>query len=218
MSRVLVVGAGPRLGGAIARRFGRDGYDIALIAEHEASVGRLAETLRGEGLQVSYAIADVMDQLSLAAAVSGFVESGGVDVAVHNVSVWRDATASELTAEDVLADVCAGAASLMTIVHAVAPAMSAAGGGTILATGSAAADTPSAGAPTLGVQKAALRALVQVIASDLAEHSVHCATITIYGVLGTPGFEPDRIADVYAQVAAEPKDAWRTVIPYHGSR
>jgi NAD(P)-dependent dehydrogenase (short-subunit alcohol dehydrogenase family) len=216
MRRLLVVGAGPRLGGAIARRFGRDGYEIALVSEDEATVGALTDALRADGLCASYTIADVTDDAALHSAVTGFVDSGGVEVAVHNVSVWRDATAQDLTAAQVLADVHAGTASLMTIVHALAPAMSAAGGGTILATGSAAADTPSAGAPTLGVQKAALRALVQGIAPDLADAGVHCATITIYGVLGTPGFEPERIAEVYAEVAAEPRGNWRTVIPYHG--
>jgi NAD(P)-dependent dehydrogenase (short-subunit alcohol dehydrogenase family) len=216
VSRLLVVGAGPRLGGAIARRFGRDGYGIALISEDESTVRALAEALRAEGLRADYAVADVTDDESLSAAVAGFADNGGVDVVVHNVSVWRDATALDLTADHVLADARAGAASLMTIVHAAVPSMVAAGGGTILATGSAAADTPSKGAPTLGVQKAALRALVQGIAPDLAEQGVHCATITIYGVLGTPGFEPERIAEVYAQVAAEPRDAWRTVVPYRG--
>jgi short-subunit dehydrogenase len=216
MSRLLVVGAGPRLGGAIARRFGRDGHDIALISEDELSVRGVTEALRAEGLRAECAIADVLDDSALRAAIMRFVDQGGVDVAVHNVSVWREATALSLTPPDVLADVHAGAASLMTVVQAVAPAMAAAGGGTILATGSAAADVPSAGAPTLGVQKAALRALVQGIAPDLAAEGVHCATITINGVLGTAGFDPNDIADVYAAVAAQPREAWQTVVPYNG--
>lgn len=211
MTRLLVVGAGPRLGGAFARRFGRDGYEIALISEDEASVSALAEALRSEGLAVEWALADVLDDTALRVAVEGF---GAIDVAVHNVSVWREVDGADLTADDLLIDLRAGAGCLLTIVQAVLPTMPA--GGTILATGSAAADSPSTGAPTLGVQKAALRALVQGIAPDLAERGIHCATVTINGVLGTPGFEPERIADVYAQVAAEPREQWRTVVPYNG--
>jgi NADP-dependent 3-hydroxy acid dehydrogenase YdfG len=211
VSRLLVVGAGPRLGGAFARRFARDGYDIALISEHEPSVVALAEALRSEGLSAEWALADVLDDAALRAAVERFAP---VDVVVHNVSVWREANGTELTADELLTDVRAGAACLLTIVQAVLPSMPV--GGTILATGSAAADSPSAGAPTLGVQKAALRALVQGIAPDLAERGIHCATVTINGVLGTSGFEPDRIADVYAEVAAEPREQWRTVVRYDG--
>jgi short-subunit dehydrogenase len=136
---------------------------------------------------------------------------------VHNVSLWRETSVLDLTPDQLLEDVRAGAACLLTIAQAVAPGMIAAGGGTIIATGSAAADAPSPGAPTLGVQKAALRSLIQAMALDLGPQAIHCATITINGLLGSsPAFEPDRIAEVYAEVAAEPREAWRTVVPYNG--
>lgn len=215
MSTLLVIGAGPRLGRAIARRFGREGYDVALISEDEASVAALGTTLQDEGIAVGWTVADVRDDAALRAAVTRFAEyTGGIDVVQHNVSIWRDATVLDLSADQLLDDVRAGAACLLTVAQAVAPGMRASGGGTILATGSAAADTPSAGAPTLGVQKAALRALVQAMALDLGPQGIHCATITINGLLGTPGFEPGRIADAFYAVATEPADAWRTVVPY----
>jgi NAD(P)-dependent dehydrogenase (short-subunit alcohol dehydrogenase family) len=222
MSRtVLIVGAGPRLGGAIARRFARDGYDVALVSEDEVSVSALGTALQAEGVTAGWTVADASDAPALRAAITRFADhTGGIDVAVHNVSVWREATALDLGPEDLLADLHAGAASLLTIAQAVAPGMLAAGRGTIIATGSAAADTPSGGAPTLGVQKAALRSLVQNMALDLAPQGIHIASVTIYGVLGSSEvFAPARIADVYAEVADEtagPRDAWRTVIPYPG--
>lgn len=213
MPTLLLAGAGPRLGGAIARRFARDGYDVALLSEHEGSVTALGEALQAEGITTGWAVADVGDSEALRAAVTRFGEhTGSVDVLVHNVSVWREASTLDLSPCDLLADVHAGAASLLTSARAAVPFMPS--GGAVIATGSAAADFPSPGAPTLGVQKAALRALVQAMAPDYAERGIHCATVTINGVLGTPGFEPERIADVYAEVAAEPRDSWRTVIPF----
>lgn len=219
MRTLLIVGAGPRLGGAIARRFGADGYDVALLSDNEAAVAALAESLQREGITTGWAVADVRDDVSVRAAVERFAaHTGGIDVAVHNVSVWRDASVLELSPQDLLADLHAGAAGLLTIAQAVVPGMLAADGGTIIATGSAAADTPSPGAPTLGVQKAALRAVIQAMALELGPRGIHCATITINGVLGSgPGFDPARIADVYAELAAEPRDAWRTVVPYDGT-
>jgi NAD(P)-dependent dehydrogenase (short-subunit alcohol dehydrogenase family) len=218
MSTLLIVGAGPRLGGAIARRFGRDGYDIALLSDDEASVAKLARNLQEEGITTGWAVAEVADAEATRAAIRRFAEhAGGIDVALHNVSVWRDASVLALTPDELFADVAAGAASLLTIAQAVAPGMIAAGGGTILATGSAAADSPSPGAPTLGVQKASLRSLIQAMALELAPQGIHCATITINGVLaeGT-AFDPARIADVYAEIVAEPRESWRTVVPYNG--
>ena len=213
MPTLLVIGAGPRLGGAIARRFARDGYDVALLSDDLEAVAALGEALQGEGITTGWAVADVADDAALRAAITRYGGyTGSLDVVVHNVSVWREVSTLELAPADLLADVRAGAAALLTIAQAAAPFMPS--GGTLLATGSAAADSPSKGAPTLGVQKAALRALVQAMAPDLAERGIHCATVTINGLLGTPGFEPERIADVYAAVAAEPRDAWRTVVPY----
>jgi NAD(P)-dependent dehydrogenase (short-subunit alcohol dehydrogenase family) len=217
VSTLLVVGAGPRLGGAIARRFGAAGYDVALLSDDEASVTGLGETLQGEGVTTGWAVADTRDDAAVQAAIGRFAEhTGGIDVVVHNVSVWRDASVLDLTTEQVLEDVHAGAASLFPIAQAVAPAMIAAGGGTILATGSAAADAPSPGAPTLALQKAALRAAVRVLALELGPQGVHCATVTINGVLGTPGFDPSSIADLYYEIAGEPPESWRTVVPYNG--
>ena len=217
MTTRLVVGAGPRLGGAIARRFGAAGYDVALLSDDEESVAALGTALQDEGITAGWAVADTRDDAAVRAAIGRFAaHTGGIDVALHNVSVWRDASVLELTTEQLLDDVHAGAGSLFTIAQAVAPAMIAAGGGTILATGSAAAEAPSAGAPTLGVQKAALRAVIRALALELGPQGVHCATVTINGVLGTPGFEPSAIADLYYELATEPRDAWRTVVPYDG--
>lgn len=217
MPTLLIVGAGPRLGGAIARRFGAAGYDVALLSDDEESVAALGTALQDEGITAGWAVADTRDDEAVRAAIGRFAaHTGGIDVALHNVSVWRDASVLELTTEQVLDDVHAGAASIFTIAQAVAPAMIAAGGGTILATGSAAAEAPSPGAPTLGVQKAALRAVIRALALELGPQGVHCATVTINGVLGTPGFAPESIADLYYELATEPRDAWRTVVPYNG--
>lgn len=219
MSRtLLIVGAGPRLGGAIARRFGHDGYDVALLARTAGTAEQLANTLRGEGINTTWAAADVADEQGLGAEIARLAERGPITVAVHNVSIWRESTALAMSPAELLADLAAGAGSLLTLARAVAPAMISSGGGTILATGSAAADAPSPGAPSLGVQKAALRALVQALARDLGPEGVHCATVTINGVLGSSAeFDPARIAEVYAELVAESAGArgtWRTVVPY----
>ena len=58
--------------------------------------------------------------------------------------------------------------------------------------------------------------MIRALALELGPQGVHCATVTINGVLGTPGFEPSAIADLYYEIAVEPRDAWRTVVPYNG--
>lgn len=218
---VLVVGAGPRLGAALARRLGGGVRPVGLIGRSAATVATLATTLRAEGVSAFGETADVADAADLAGAIDRLtLRAGPFAVAVHNVSAWRDAGAGVLTADDLMADVAAGTASLVTIVNAVLPAMTERGGGTILATGSGAADHPTPGAPSLAVQKAALRVLARGLAAELAPRGVHCATVTVTGGLDTPGFAVADIADVYAELVAEtsgPREEWRTVVEFTGT-
>jgi NADP-dependent 3-hydroxy acid dehydrogenase YdfG len=214
---ILIVGGGPRLGEAVARRFGRDGYDVGLIARDEQRLAQLAKRLDADGITAGWRSADVADSVELAAAIGSLVEGAGrVDVALHNLSAWRDTTALELAPADLLADLSVGAASLLTVAQAVVPAMRAAGRGTVLATGSGAADDASPGVASLGPQKAALRVLVRSLAAELRPDGIHAATVTVRGAIaeGTP-LAPDRIADVYAELVAEtagPPEQWRTVV------
>ncbi len=218
---VLIVGAGPRLGAAIARRLGAGGRSVGLVARSRGPVEELARTLTAEGISGFAEPAHVGDADDLAGAIGRLASRcGPFGVAVHNVSVWREGGAGTLTAEDLLSDLAAGAASLATIVRAVLPDMTTLGGGTILATGSGAADHPTPGAPSLAVQKAALRILTRGFAAELAPSGVHCATVTVTGTLGRPGFAPDDIAGVYADLVAEtsgPPETWRTVVEFTGA-
>ncbi len=123
---------------------------------------------------------------------------------------------AELAPEDLAADLAAGVVGLQTALRAVLPGMRERGSGTVLATGSGAADRPSPAVPTLGVQKAGIRALAQVQARALAPDGVHVATVTVRGSVGEGGqIEPDRVAALYADLVAEtagPRENWRTVV------
>ena len=214
----MIVGAGPRLGESVARRFGRDGYDVALIGRDESRVAELGARLAADGITASWAGAEVGDSTALTDAVTRLAgQAGGVDVLLHNVSAWRGTASLETSPDELLADLAVGTVSLLTAAQAVAPLMRAAGHGTILATGSTAADHPQPGAASLSVQKAALRALVQVLDADLRSLGIHCATITVRGAIkeGT-ALAPERIADLYAELVAEttagPPATWRTVV------
>lgn len=211
---VCVLGAGPGLGLASARAFAAAGYDVALVARREAVLADLAATVEadGHGVDVGWAAVDVADPGAVAAAVERFVaHTGRLDVLHHNVSVYRAGHVGEVGAAELLADLAVGVGSLLSAVGAALPALRA-GGGSVLLTGSGAADRPAPGALTLGVQKAAVRTLLLGMAPDLAERGVHAATLTVRGVLspGTP-FDPDLVAARLVELAAqrhEPRAAW----------
>lgn len=217
MPHLLIVGAGPGISAATARQFGREGYAVGLIARREEALAELQAELGSQGILAGRAPAQSGDPASLTSAVELLVETfGPVDVLLFNVSVGRQVTVPDLAPEVLLADVAAGAVGLQTAVRAVLPGMRERGGGTVLATGSVSADKPIASMATLGVQKAALRALVQVQAAGLADDGVHVATVTIRGLVGEDRqIHPDRVAELYADLVAEtagPRENWRTVV------
>jgi NADP-dependent 3-hydroxy acid dehydrogenase YdfG len=215
---LLIVGAGPGISTATARRFGRDGYAVGLVARRESSLAEVAAELRQDGVPAEWATGSAADPASLAAAVGSLTETlGPADVLLYNVSVGRAAAVPDLTAEDLLADVAAGAVGLQAAVRAVLPGMRQRGSGTVLATGGGTADRPMPALASLGVQKAALRALVEVQAQTLAAEGIHVATAVIRGLVGEAERQipPSRIADLYAELAAEtagPAESWRTVV------
>ena len=217
MPHLLVVGAGPGISAATARRFGREGYAVGLIARHEEALAGLQSDLAADGVLAGRAPAQAADPASLTAAVELLVETfGPADVLLYNVSVGRQAAVPELAPEDLLADLAAGAVGLQTAVRAVLPGMRERGSGTVLVTGGGSWDRPIPSMATLGVQKAALRALVEVQARALAPEGIHVATATIRGLVGEDKqIHPDRIAVLYAELVAEtagPPESWRAVV------
>jgi NADP-dependent 3-hydroxy acid dehydrogenase YdfG len=217
VSHLLIVGAGPGIAAATARRLGAEGYAVGLVARRPAALAELGEELRAGGVRAEWASGEAGDPQSLRVAVESLVaELGPVDVLLYNVSIGREAAVPDLAPEDLLADLAAGAVGLQTAVRAVLPGMRQRGGGTVLVTGSGSADRPIPSMASLGVQKAALRALAEVQAAALAPEGVHVATVTIRGLVGDDRkITPERVAIVYAELVAEtggPRENWRSVV------
>jgi NADP-dependent 3-hydroxy acid dehydrogenase YdfG len=213
---VLVLGAGPGVGAAVARRFGRAGYDVALVARSPDRLSQLGTTLHAEGIATGWASADLTDAEALRAAVERLGgHTGRIDVLHYNPSTFRESDPLTLTADELLDDVRLGCASLLTALQAARPFLSA--GARVLATGSMAADHPWHRAASLGVQKAALRNLVASVDATLAGDGIRAASVTVRGTLGaTPELEPERVADTLFAVAARDDDAWTVEVPHPG--
>ena len=85
-----VLGVGPGLGTAIARRFAREGYAVALMARREESVAdvrREIENAGGTALSVS---TDATDPASVEAAFERVrSELGGPEVFVYNAGAFQ---------------------------------------------------------------------------------------------------------------------------------
>ncbi len=218
MSRpvVVVVGAGPGVSGSVARRFAEEGYDVALLGQDQEVIDALVPDLEARGATVGHAVADVTDELAARDAVRRFGEhTGRIDVLHFNPSAWRAADPLALTVAELLEDVALGVGALLTVVQAARPFMSS--GARISVTGSMAADEPSSGAASLGVQKAGVRNLVHSLDQALAPDGIRAVSVTVRGALAREGaFTPDRVADAIWSAVARDEDGWTSEVPYSG--
>jgi NAD(P)-dependent dehydrogenase (short-subunit alcohol dehydrogenase family) len=213
---LVVVGAGPGVGASVARRFGREGYDVALMSRSEDSLSSLGTALQAEGITTGWSALDITDEDALRATVERFGESAGhLDVLHFNPSAFTHKDPLSLTVEDLLVDVRLGVGPLLPLVQAARPFLRR--GARIVATGSAAADRPWHEAASLGVQKAGLRNLIRSVDRTLEGDGIRAVTLTVNGVLerGT-AFAPDRVAEALYAAVHQPEDTWQVEVSYDG--
>jgi len=197
---LVVVAAGPGLGRAVAVRFAREGYAVGLVARAPGPLEGLASDVRGKGApRVATATADVGDGDALRAALRSLAdELGPASVVVFNGSAWVEGSALSLSPAGLRTALDVGVVAAMVTAQEVAPAMRAAGAGTIVLTGSVAADRASTMAAAVGVAKAGLRNLALSLHKELAPDGVRVCTVTINGALqGPKALDVDEIAERY---------------------
>jgi NAD(P)-dependent dehydrogenase (short-subunit alcohol dehydrogenase family) len=212
----LVLGAGPGLGLAVARRFAQGGHLAVLTTRHQSEADPLARTLVEEGYGAEGLAVDLTDPADVSRVVTEVGDRHGrIDVLHFNPSAWREKDPLQLTVPELLEDVTLGAGALLPAVQAAVPFLQE--GSRVLVTGSAAADKPSPKAASLGVQKAAVRNLVTSLDATLAPLGARAVAVQINGVLGKEGpFSPPPIAEAMWQAVARSDDDWTAHVPYDG--
>lgn len=212
---IVIVGAGPGVSASVARRFGQDGYDVALIGRDADVLTEVGKGLQTAGVTTGWTEADVTDAEAFTAAMDRFAEhSGRIDVVHFNPSAYRAKDPLQLKVAELLEDVALGVGALLTAVQAARPHMGA--GGRVTATGSIAADRPSHQAASLGVQKAALRNLVHSLDATLRSDGIRAVSVTVDGVLAPKNPEsplhPDAVADAIHAAAHQDESRWRSEV------
>ena len=82
---LLVIGAGPGLGGAIAHRFAQGGYHLTLLARRADGLAKLASDLADTGAAVGTVAADAGDPEGLRATFTSlYASTGAPGVLVYN--------------------------------------------------------------------------------------------------------------------------------------
>ena len=217
MSRVCaVVGVGPGIGLAVARRFAREGFGIGLLSRDLESAAGYAAAIDAAGGKAVAVAADAADPRALRSALDHLAATlGHPSVLIYNVSSSHPGPPSAVDPTDLEADFRASVTGALIAVQHVLPAMRAAKSGTVLLTGGGLALSPSPGAASLSVGKAGLRSLALSFAAELEPVGIHVATVTVAGFV-QPGtrFDPDLIAEAYWRLHAQKAGSWEREVVF----
>ena len=222
----LIVGAGDATGGAIARRFARQGYTACVTRRSADKLAPLVERIQAEGGQARAFGSDARDEAAVGLLVQTIeAEVGPIEVAVFNIGANVRFNVTDTT-ERVYRKVWEmGALAGFLLGRDVARVMLPRGRGTILYTGATASLRGGAGFAAFAGAKHALRALAQSMARELGAQGIHVAHVVVDGAIDTAFIaqnfperyalkaqqgilDPDHIADNYWHLHQQPRSAW----------
>lgn len=215
-----VVGVGPGNGAALARRFAREGYAVALLARKL----ELSEALAGElGRDRAKAFAcDVGDAASIKAAFAAIrAELGEVDVVLYNAGSGTWGTFDDVTAAQFESAWRVNTMGAFLVSHEVTEGMKKAGRGSIIFVSATSARRGMPMTAAFAPAKAAQRSLAESMAKHLGPKGIHVALIVIDGVVDLPAtrermkdkddsffVRPDDVADTAFWLTRQNRSAW----------
>jgi NAD(P)-dependent dehydrogenase (short-subunit alcohol dehydrogenase family) len=222
----LVIGAGEATGGAIARRFAREGYTACVTRRNADKLKPLVEQIERAGGKARAFGSDARKEGEVAELVQAIERDvGPIEVCVFNVGGNVRFPIRETTAR-VYTKVWEMAALAGFLVgREAAKVMVPRGRGTILFTGATASLRGGKGFAAFAGAKHALRALAQSMARELGPEGIHVAHVVIDGAIDTPFIrenfperyalkeksgilDPEAIAESYWQLHLQQRSAW----------
>lgn len=187
MPTLAIVGAGPNLGMATAKRFGPEGFDVGLVSRNARRLQLLADELVRQGVTATTEPADLRNPAEATVALAHLADTlGPVDVLVYSPLASVDWTkpVADTSSADMGAALELSVLGAVDAVEAVLPSMRERGTGTLLFTTGGAAVAPSAERASSAVSNAAEVAYARLLHESLADDGIHVAHTAIVGGLG----------------------------------
>lgn len=218
----VVVGVGPGLGAAVARRFAREGFAVALMARKADGLALHEREIASAGGKAISVSVDATDAASVAAAFATVrAQLGPPEVLVYNAGAFEMGGILEVSAEAFERTWRANCFGGFLAAREVLGAMVERKRGTVLFTGATASRRGAARFSCLAVGKFGLRALAESTAREFGPQGIHVAHVVIDGQIDTPRgrammpsrdpstmLAPDAIADTYWHLHTQSPTAW----------
>jgi NAD(P)-dependent dehydrogenase (short-subunit alcohol dehydrogenase family) len=215
----LITGVGPGTGAAMARRFARGGYAVAMLARSRERLDALEREIE----HVHGYTCDVTDEAQLDATIERVrADLGAPKVLIHNAVGGAFGSFLDIEPEVLNQNFQVNTMALLHLARRLAPAMIEAQEGAIIVTGNTSALRGKAKFAGFAPTKAAQRILAEAIAREVGPRGVHVAYVVIDAVIdlewtraitskpaGDPFFiGPAAIAEEVWHVVQQQRSAW----------
>ncbi|GGL07894.1 SDR family NAD(P)-dependent oxidoreductase [Streptomyces flaveus] len=213
MTTFALVGAGPGLGLATARRFGTAGHTVALISRNAEKLDELTAELARDGIQARGFTADVLDIESLNEALYAAAAAlGTIEILQYSPVPRADFMKPVLGtgADDLDAPLSFSVKGPVAAVNAVLPGMRNLGRGTLLFVNGASAVRPNPAVAGTSIAFAAESAYARMLHDALAPENIHAAQLIVPGAIrpdaehSSPDALAQRLYDIHHK-----RDAFR---------
>ena len=222
----LVIGAGDATGGAIARRFAREGMTACVVRRQADKLVPLVEAIETEGHRARAYGVDARDEEAVIALVDGIERDvGPIEAYVFNIGANVPTSILDETARKYFKVWEMACLAGFLTAREVAKRMVVRERGTLLFTGATASLRGSAHFAAFAGAKHALRALAQSMARELGPKGIHVGHVIVDGAIDTEFIrtqfperyalkqrdgilDPDHIAQNYWYLHSQPRDAW----------
>ena len=216
MRSALIVGVGSGLSASLARRFARNGLQVALASRNPDRLARLAQ----ETAAATFAC-EAAEPEEVGGLFDAVIATQGVpDIVVYNASARARGPVAELDPAAVARAIAVSGYAGFLVGQQAARHMLPRGSGCILFTGASASVKGYAQSAPFAMGKFALRGLAQSMARELAPQGIHVAHVVVDGGIRAAGrpersdsgndqwLDPDAIAESYLYLLQQHRSSW----------
>ena len=217
MGLIIIIGVGPGISLGVARKFGKEGFRVGLVSRREEKLKEYASQLQQDGIQASYAKADVTDEASLhEALVTLGAASGEADIILYNPSGYSKKEILEQEWSTIERAIHISAGGYFHLMKMVLPHYLRKNTGRLFVTGGGTALKGDADMVALSAGKAALRNIVQAFQQRVKNTGIHIAQVTVCGYVqaSDPKYNPDAIAEQFWTLYNQEPGAFEEEIIY----